>query len=292
MFRRLLAAGLALVVGCFAVAEERAEPPKLETLSLDLGDGVTLELVQIPAGKFLMGSPADGEEAVIVSLRKDSWLATGDVYDETQHEVTISKPFYMGIYQVTQAQYAAVMGKNPSKFKNGEDAPRRPVECVKRNDAMGFCKKLSEKTGRNVRLPTEAEWEYACRAGTTTMFNTGDTLEQAHFGDFTGKVGERVPGMVGGRMPGFVGTLPVGTFSANKWGLFDMHGNVWEWCVDGFGVYPTGAVTDPIGPENGEFLVLRGGSWNNHHWACRSAYRSRAEPSWGDELIGFRVAMD
>jgi len=285
MWRKILAIGLALAVGCFAgaTAEEKAERPKLETLTLELGDGVTLELVQIPAGKFLMGSPAEGEEADFVKQLKEDWVRGDSVYDETQHEVTISKPFFMGIHQVTQAQYEAVMGENPSYFKGKEDSANRPVEMVSWNDAMDFCKKLSEKTGRNVRLPTEAEWEYACRAGTTTMFNTGDTItdEQAQIDKWWSGKGE------------MEGTKPVGSFPANVWGLYDMHGNVWEWVADWFGVYPTGSVTDPQGPAEGQFRVKRGGTWRLNPQFCRSARRDGLVPGgWDGSGLGFRVSLD
>jgi len=283
----MLAVGLTLAVGCFASVVAEEEPP-LETVTLDLGDGVTLELARIPAGTFLMGSPASegGNKTVGPDGETMDW--PGRFPNETQHEVTLSKPFYMGIHQVTQAQYESVMGKNPSHFKGKEDSANRPVEQVSWNDAVEFCQKLSEKTGRNVRLPTEAEWEYACRAETTTAFNTGDTIstEQANFnGDFT--YGSGTKGVCRGE------TTAVGSFPANAWGLYDMHGNVWEWVADWYGEYPTGAVTDPQGPAEGQFRVLRGGSWNfNPPRLCRSAARGWPEPALRLYDFGFRVSLD
>ena len=169
MLRKMFAAGLARVFG--AKGESGQPPLKKMTLdqgdrvTLDLGDRVTLELARIPAGTFLMGSPTAGEEAEIVDQIKRRYATgsfRGAFYDETRHRVTISKPFYMGVHQVTQVQYKAVTGTSPSEFKDKADSERRPVETVTWYDAAGFCGKLSEKTGRNVRLPTEAEWEYAC----------------------------------------------------------------------------------------------------------------------------------
>ena len=230
-------------------------------VTLDLGGGVKMEFASISAGTYTRGSPI---------------LEEGRYNDEFQHQVTLSKPFHMGIHPVTQEQYEAVMGLNPSNFKEGRDAPRRPVEQVTWDNAITFCRMLSEKTGRSVRLPTEAEWEYACRAGTTTAYSFGNSLsrEQANFGG------------------NFNSTTPVGTFPANAWGLFDMHGNVWEWCMDWKGEYPEGAVTDPKGPRDGSSRVLRGGSWDNPPRSCRSANRSDLNPDGSSYYLGFRVVLD
>jgi len=248
---------------------------------------VTLELVRIPAGKFLMGSPESEGENKTAGPDGETMDWPGRFPNETQHEVTISKPFWMGIHEVTQAQYEAVMGKNPSRFKDEKDSARRPVEQVSWHDAVEFCGKLSEKTGRKVRLPTEAEWEYACRAGTATAFKTGDTIstDQANYhGEFT--YGSGVKGVFRGE------TTAVGSFPANVWGLYDMHGNVWEWVADWYGEYPAGAVTDPQGPAEGQHRVLRGGSWSSHPQHCRSARRGRVAPALGTNRLGFRIALD
>lgn len=237
-------------------------------LVLDLGNQVTMKLTLIPAGKFLMGSPETEQ---------------GRYDHETRHEVTITKPFYMGIFEVTQAQYEAIAGRNPSQFAG----PQKPVERVSWNDAVEFCKKLSQKTGRTVRLPTEAQWEWACRAGTQTAFNTGDTIgkDQARLG------GGAMP------IPGNVvetGTEPAGSFKPNAWGLYDMHGNVFEWCADLFGEYPKGAVKDPADPANGRerVVVVRGGSHRDHWDWCRAAFRCPLDPGIRDNCIGFRVCLD
>jgi formylglycine-generating enzyme required for sulfatase activity len=230
---------------------KKAEAPAAK--ELDLGGRVTMKLVLIPAGKFMMG------EGVQVF---------------TPHEVTISKPFYMGVTEVTQAQYQAIMGMNPSDVKGATN----PVEMVSWNDATEFCKKLSEKTRQAVRLPTEAEWEYACRAGTKTAFCFGDA--DTGLGDYAwydGNSGSK--------------THPVGQKKPNAWGLYDMHGNVWEWCADWYADYPKGAVTDPQGPTSGASRVLRGGSWNFDPALCRSATRHIYTPDIPCGIFGFRVVV-
>jgi len=238
-----------------ACAKERGLEP---AMSLDLGKGVKLELVLIPAGKFLMGSP-EPEKGFT---------------RETQHEVTISKPFYMGRYEVTQEQYEAITGTNPSQFKGAKN----PVESVSWEDAQEFGKKLSAKTGKTVQLPTEAQWEYPCRAGTTTRFYSGDAD-----GDLDGV------GWYGSNSGGT--THPVGEKKPNTWGLYDMHGNVCEWCADWYKEYEAGAVTDPTGPATGAFRVLRGGGYNNYPWFCISAHRACHRPDVRDFVSGFRVIL-
>jgi formylglycine-generating enzyme required for sulfatase activity len=229
--------------------------------------GVNLELVLIPAGKFMMGSPKGEEER-------------GS--NETQHEVTISRPFHMGKYEVTQEQYEQIIGKNPSHFRGAKN----PVECVSWDDAQEFCKKLSQKTGKAVSLPTEAQWEYACRAGTTTRFHTGETIstDQANY-DGDEAYGNGQKGEYRKK------TVAVGSFKPNAWGLYDMHGNVWEWCQDWYGEYPKGAVRDPDGPCNGTWRVLRGGAWYDYSRFCRSAYRSWYDSENRTDYLGFRVVV-
>ncbi|MDR0361608.1 MAG: formylglycine-generating enzyme family protein [Planctomycetota bacterium] len=236
-----------------------------------LPGGVPLDLQLIPAGTFMMGSPES---------------EAGRENDEIQHEVTISKAFYLGTYEVTQAQWKAVMGSDPSKFK-GDD---NPVENVSWDDAMEFCRRVSELTGRRFRLPTEAEWEYACRAGTTTPFNTGETIhsDQANYFGFNTYERGR-----GGRKGVFrERTTRVGSFPANAWGLYDMHGNVLEWCSDWLDVYDRTKTRDPQGASSGTFRVYRGGSWFNYPRYCRSAYRSRLGPGLRLNYLGLRVALD
>ncbi len=220
------------------------------TKIVDLGGGVTMELVWIPPGTFVMGSP-------------DTEQPRG--MDESPlHEVTISRSFWLGKYEVTQEQWETVMWHNPSHFEGDKNLP---VESVSWNDCQEFIRKLNERAGGGFRLPTEAEWEYACRAGSRTPFHFGKTIstDQANYngriryGDGPKGIHRRT-------------TTPVGSFPANAWGLHDMHGNVWEWCSDWYGAnYTEQKETDPQGPSSGEFRVLRGGSWNDPPGYCRAA---------------------
>ena len=200
---------------------------------------------------------------------------------ETQHRVHISEWFLMGVAEVTQSEWDAVMGKNPSDFQgdNNPSAPSRPtfalpVENVSWEAAREFCRKLSEKERWTYRLPTEAEWEYACRAETTTPYNFGRGIggDRANYGS-----------------PVTSGTRMAGSFAANAWGLYDMHGNVWEWCEDWYGKYPQGEATDPTGPAEGEFHVMRGGAWNAPSGECRAAYRNGRVDAGRGGCVGFRV---
>jgi len=227
---------------------------------LDLGGGVTMKLVLIPAGRFMMGSP-DSEKGRVP-------------HEGPQHEVTISRPFYMAATEVTQAQYQAIMGTNPSFFQ-GE---LNPVEHVSWTDATEFCKKLSVRTRRTVRLPTEAEWEYACRAGSSTRFCFGDADEV--LGDYAWTEANS-----GGT------THPVGRKEPNAWGLYDMHGNVCEWCADWYGAYPDGPATDPQGPASGTYRVLRGGCVLTAPSVDRCGLRVLDPPSKRTAIYGFRVVV-
>jgi formylglycine-generating enzyme required for sulfatase activity/serine/threonine protein kinase len=219
----------------------------------DLGKGIKLEMVLIPAGKVMMGSPVS---------------ETGRTNNEKQHEVTLTKPFYMGKYEVTQEQWEGVMGYNPSRVKGA----KLPVTDVSWEDCQEFIKKLNAKTKAGYRLPTEAEWEYACRAGTTTAYSFGDSLSKSDANYDS------------------LNTNSVGSYKPNAFGLYDMHGNVWEWCEDWYAEYPTGAVTDPKGPLTGNALVLRGGSFISHVSLSRSSYRSVYSPTNRFTDFGLRLA--
>jgi formylglycine-generating enzyme required for sulfatase activity len=243
-------------------AIEKAGGPLPKALTLDLGKGVTMKLILIPAGKFMMGSP-DNEKG-------------RDPREGPQREVTITKPFCMGATEVTQAQYEAVAGKNPSSLKG----PHRPADQAQWDNAVEFCKKLSDKSGKKVRLPTEAEWEYTCRAGTKTRFSFGDDDTDLHDYAWYAANSESK-------------THPVGQKKPNAWGLYDMLGNVWEWCSDYHGEpYAIAKNVDPKGPGSGSHHVLRGGSWIDGSQYCRSAYRHGHVPGFPYSSYGFRVVVE
>jgi formylglycine-generating enzyme required for sulfatase activity len=219
-----------------------------------------IEMVEIPGGTFLMGTRVG-----------EGWDCDGE---RPQHEVTVPA-FAMGKFAVTQSQYESVMGHNPSHFKGAN----RPVECVSWNEAVEFCQKLSEQSGEAYRLPSEAEWEYACRAGTTTPYFFGESLAktQANYGY------------------NFNETTDVGSFSANDFGLYDMHGNVWEWCLDTWHGNYQGAPTDGNAwttEGNSKLAMLRGGAWSSVSEFCRSANRNRLVPGGRLNYVGFRVVCE
>ena len=257
----------------------------LSTPSLSFAD----DLLLIKGGKFMIGSP-------------ESEISRGK--DEARHSVILID-FHLAQYEVTQKEYQEIMNANPSHFKGDT----LPVENVTWFEAIMYCNERSKKEGltpvyiingsgeqltvtwnrstNGYRLPTEAEWEYACRAGTTTPFNTGDNItpnQANYYGRYpynnapSGQYREK--------------TLPVGSFAPNSWGLYDMHGNVWEWCWDLYGQYAATEQADPAGAEDGAFRVNRGGGWNDFGRHLRSAYRAAHSPSNRTFNIGFRVARD
>ena len=245
--------------------QARAQTPE------EITNSIGMKLVLIPKGTFMMGSPESEQ---------------GRNENENQHEVTISKDYYLGVYEVTQAQYEKVMGKNLSYFqgaKVGNENADLPVENVSWDEAVKFCKKLSalpeeKKAGRVYRLPTEAEWEYACRAGSKTAYSFDDEEGLLpEYGWFSRNSSRR--------------THTVGLLEPNAWGLHDMHGNVWEWCSDWYEEYPKGAVSDPTGPKEGSSRVIRGGCWVNVAAYCRSAFRYWRAPSSRNLNLGFRLAL-
>ena len=244
-------------------------PPK--TLSLDLGQGETLKLKLIPAGKFMMGSPK---------------TETGHQDDEgPQREVTISRPFYMGVHEVTQSQWKAVMGTEPWAGQtwaksNGSHA----AIYMSWDDATKFCETLSKKTGQKVTLPTEAQWEYACRAGSKTAYCFGDDASELGYYAWYDKNAydkdEKYAHAVGQKKP-------------NAFGLYDMHGNVWEWCRDWYDAnfYANAKNVDPENTTKATARVLRGGSWFNSPLYCRAANRFRGAPGHRISRRGFRVVV-
>jgi len=226
----------------------------------------------IPAGTFIMGSPPDELG------REDIW--------ETQHQVTLTKSFYMQTTEVTQGQWKAIMSSNPSYFSACGD--KCPVEQVSWYDVQNFVTKMNQRGEGVYRLPTEAEWEYAARAGSTTTFANGGITNA-----YCSPVDANLDAM--GWYCGNAGskTHPVGQKQANAWGLFDMHGNIDEWCQDWYGgIYPTGAVTDPTAPSIGVRRVIRGGHWYNGAQSCRSAYRGSYPPEYGHQSVGFRLVRE
>jgi formylglycine-generating enzyme required for sulfatase activity len=240
---------------------------------IDLGNGVKMALVLIPAGEFLMGSPptTSPEQVQKAYGGEPEWYSR----EFPQRRVKLTQPFWLGKTEVTQAQWQAVMGVNPSHFK---DKPQHPVESVSWDDCQGFLQKLSAKLRRPFRLPTEAEWEYACRAGAAAELYFGDGLaalaQHAWCAENAG-----------------ASTQPVGQTKANAWGLHDMAGNAWEWCEDWFAPYEKVPQTDPRGLEGGGARVLRGGSWDHPAAACRSAYRYSNGPANRFRNIGCRVCV-
>jgi sulfatase modifying factor 1 len=234
-------------------------------------EGVPFRFHWAPPGSFMMGSPES---------EKDRWDG------EDLHRVTLSSGFWMLETEVTQLMWESIMEENPSEFEGAN----LPVECVSWEDCQEFVAKLNDlgfaPAGARFALPTEAQWEYACRAGTTTPFPWGGVLngDKANC-DGNCPYGTDVEGKYLGK------TAPVGSYSANPWGLFDMNGNVWEWCEDWYGDYPSSGSTDPLGPATGSNRVLRGGGWYNYALNCRSARRSYSDVDYRSVSFGFRLSL-
>jgi formylglycine-generating enzyme required for sulfatase activity len=225
-----------------------------------------IELVLLPAGRFTMGSPP---------------AEAGREAQETAHEVVLSRAFYLGRTEVTQAQWERVMGPHPSSFPG---CPACPVESVSARDVAEFLDRIERRTGERLRLPTEAEWEYACRAGTTTAYSTGDTLTTAQ-ANFDDAPGDAVPSARDRRRP-----LPVASYPPNPWGLHDLHGNVWEWTADPHCPYPEGPLADPVARCDSPLRVIRGGSWAFAADSARCALRYTHRPGDSGPSLGFRLA--
>ncbi len=237
------------------VLKEYTGPKTGDTKTIMLPGGATMEMIYVAPGTFTMGSPTSED---------------GHDDNEKQHQVTLTKGYWLGKYEVTQAQWESVMGENPSRFK-GENFP---VENVSWEECQRFISEINSQQNCGARLPTEAEWEYACRAGTTGPYaGNGDLGDMGWYGGNSGN-----------------GTHPVGQKQANAWGFYDMHGNVYEWCEDWHGDYGS-ATTNPVGPASGEFRVLRGGSWYNFALFCRSAFRTGIFPGNRNnyDSYGFRL---
>ena len=278
--------------------ERQAQCAKSLGVPIEVVNSIGMRFVLIPPGEFDMGTSdasikRDLEEQVrAVPPAVESFYCDRVLTEGPLHRVKISKPFYLSTCEVTQGEYEQVMRETPSRFSAnargreskkvaGKDTRRLPVENVSWDEALEFARRLSAlpaEARRPYRLPTEAEWEYACRADTTTRWFSGDDpsslLPYAWF-----KVNsDRMPHPVGGKLP-------------NAWGLFDMHGNVFEWCADHYGTnyYGESGLVDPKGPPEGPDRVSRGGEWGRHPWGCRSAYRAYVPPVFRAAFVGFRI---
>lgn len=289
-------------LGCLAASVAAFAPVPVFKAPKAITNSIQMKLVPVPAGEFLMGS-TEGErktvmkEADLVKMPMPDWLKA----EGPQRKVKITKAFYMGVYEVTQGEYEKIMGKNPSYYSlqgTGKawlkgDASRLPVDQVTYKDAVQFCEKLTARAGekgRVYRLPTEAEWEYACRAGTKTANHFGDSLssDQANFvGDYPSNGADKKLNHPGG-------PSPVGSYKPNAFGLYDMHGNVLEWCSDWYDkdYYGKGGDSDPQGPPKAQGHVLRSASHSNPGYVCRSACRMEGGGAETRSLcVGFRVVL-
>ena len=273
------------------------------SLRQTLTDSIGIKFIEIEPGQFMMGSPSDEEE-------RDN--------EETQHRVRLTRPFLMGVHEVTRGQFARFVqdgGYRTDAEKEGwayafndnnwnkisgaswrnpgfEQGDSHPVVCVSWTDAVALCQWLSRKEGKSYRLPTEAEWEYACRAGSSGRFSFGDAHADLHqYGNYA-DCSTAFEWSDKAHSDGQKFTAPGGSYRANAWGLHDMHGNVWEWCSDWYGQYPRGEAVDPTGPAKGACRVLRGGSWARWPKRCRSAARVWITPDYRNNDLGFRLVLD
>jgi len=235
-----------------------------------------MEFVLIPSGTYTMGSPP-----------KESHRGTSEV----RHQVTISKPFYMQTTEVTVKQWYSIMEQR--MMVSQKDADNLPITQVSWFDCMKFINRLNKLGQGKYRLPTEAEWEYAARAGTSTAYSWGDTIDcdKAMYGNNSLKENKCQPYIrsIGLQIDY---PAPVKTYTSNSWGLYDMHGNVWEWCMDWYGDYPKNPVIDPKGPESGHVRIRRGGSWFKYGYSCRSSNRSFGHPATRYKTTGFRLVRE
>ena len=255
----VLVSGCLLSVGCDAPGMKK-----------EFTNSIGMKMVLIPAGEFQMGSKLSAREVAANYHRSETWFDE----EHPRHTVKITRPFYLGATEVTQAQYRKVMWENPSH----SEAANCPVGNVSWHEVQEFCRRLSAKEARTYRSPTEAQWEYACRAGATTEHCFGDDVPELADHAWYAKNSD-------GKMH------PVGQKKPNAWGLYDMHGNVWELCRDWYDkdYYGSSPERDPTGPGHGKDRVSRGGSWYNGAYACRAAHRGCRPPSIRSYLTGFRV---
>jgi formylglycine-generating enzyme required for sulfatase activity len=264
--RAIAVAGIAAFALPLAGAGPANGTPAREK-AVRIADDVSLRFVWIAPGSYWRGS--------------DAAEAGRDRDEGPKHEVTLSRGFYLGIHEVSQAQWTAVMGHNPAAFRRGPEAPERPVESVSWDDCQRFIARLNALQLGVFRLPTEAEWEYAARAGTTARFPWGDDPKE--FKTHT---------HAWANSRSYAVTHPVGRKPPNAWGLHDMHGNVWEWCRDWYAPYPEGPQLDPEGPSSGRERVFRGGSWYDFPVSLRSANRHRHAPDRRYTAVGLRLVWE
>ena len=329
MFRQMWTAILVALTGFGGLTVATAQESKAAGGGKQITNSIGMKLTLIAAGEFMMGS-SESAEATAAFFKKNYGMdrLTADLSkdEHPQHRVRITKSFYLGTYHVTRGQFRqfvkdsgyktdAEKGGNPGawgwdsesktfsfekdySWQNAgfEQTDEHPVVNVSWNDAVAFCKWLSRKEGNRYRLPTEAEWEYACRAGATTRYYSGDDPETlakvANVADATFKAKFPDCKWTIKASDGYVFTAPVGRFKPNDFGLYDMHGNAWQWCADWFGehYYAKSPAEDPTGPDTGDDRVLRGGSWGDWPSSARSATRSRGTPDGRSNYGGFRVA--
>ena len=259
--------GAALALALLAAAPSFGAEAAPKLRSVPLPGGLSLQFIWVPPGSFLRGSqPSE---------------AGRDADEGPRHTVTLSRGFFLGVHEVTQAQWTAVMGRNPAVFRHGDEAPRRPVESVSWEDCHAFIARLAEVGAGRFRLPTEAEWEYAARAGSETRFPWGDDPSgfETHRFAWANSRSMAITHAVGGKPP-------------NAWGLHDMHGNVWEWCSDWYGPYGGHEQRDPAGPMEGGEKVFRGGSWFDFPPSLRSANRHRHRPEGRYAAVGLRLVWE
>jgi formylglycine-generating enzyme required for sulfatase activity len=344
MFRQLLTVALVVLAALGSLTAAMAQETKKAGGKKQITNSIGMKLVLIPAGEFKMGSGESAEATAaffnktygagalaVLFLGVNSEKAKDFKQEHPQHRVRITKPFYLGAYDVTRGQFRQFVadtryktdaekgkeegktpgpdGWNPEKetWENNEkyswrnvgfeQTDEHPVGNVSWNDAVAFCKWLSRKEGKTYRLPTEAEWEYACRAGTTTRYYSGDDPETlAKVGNVADAAARAKFHWEGGikASDGYAFSAPVGSFSPNAFGLYDMHGNVFQWCSDWYSedYYAKSPVDDPTGPDSGDLRVRRGGNWWFRPIWARSAARSYLWPDYGATLLytGFRVA--
>jgi len=305
---------LMVISGMFQLdCQVRAQPAK------EVTNSIGMKLVLIPKGTFMMGSKLSPKEV----HQRYPWGKEEYFKGETPHQVVLTQSFYMGIHEVTVGQFRKFVeaekykteaetdgkggwGYDPSTRKLSQNPKNtwrnpgfaqddnHPVVNVSWNDAVAFCRWLSRVEGREYRLPTEAEWEYSCRAGSTSELSFGDDAEQVvTFGNVADATLKRqFPNFAAvSSSDGVMFTSRVGSYRSNRFGLYDMHGNVAERCSDWYGEYPRTTITDPVGPATGSIRVIRGGGWNGSALSCRSAGRGRGTPGWRYHDIGFRVAL-